>query len=280
MKNRVYTLTEKSRISSHKVNQDRYLFSEYVFNEDIPIRLLIVADGMGGLEDGEKAAANAVKGFSKAFYENAVELYLEAEMEGFSLAYFIDRAEVLIKKAIQAANKEVCKNNSVLRPTGTTISVVCIIGSYAVSANVGDSPIYFYRSKTRNLKLVSTLQTQAELDVEAGICERYSQKYYEKEHIIYNNLGLYSELAEEDICCCKIGCLEQGDCFLIGSDGAFGRMQDIEILELLEECIDEDEGFMLQQLFELARMDKNDDQTAIFYIVAEENDEKENYSYL
>lgn len=280
MKNRIYTLTEKSKISSHKINQDRYLFSEYVFNEDIPIRLLLVADGMGGLEDGEKAAGNAVKGFLKAFYEKTVELYLESEMDCFSVAYFIDKVEELIKKAIQEANKEVCKNNSIFRPTGTTISVVCIVGSYAVSANVGDSPVYFYRSKTRSLKLVSTLQTQAELDVEEGICERYSQKYYEKEHIIYNNLGQYSELAEEDICCCKIGHLEQGDCFLIGSDGAFGRMQDIEILELLEECIDEEEGFMLHQLFELARMDKNDDQTAIFYIVAEENDEVETYTKL
>lgn len=268
MKNRVYTLTEKSRVSSHKVNQDRYLFSEYIFNEDIPIRLAIVADGMGGLEDGEKAAANAVKGFLRAFYEQTAEMYLDSEMDEFSMVYFADKMEEIIKSAICAGNKEVCKNSSVLRPTGTTLSVVCIVEDYAVAANVGDSPIYFYRAKEKKLKLVSKLQTQAELDVEAGIYKRYSQKYYEREHIIYNSLGQYSEL--EDIYSYKIGRLELGDCFLIGSDGAFGRLKNVEILELMEICTGESEGFLLPQLFGQARMDKNDDQTAIFYVVSEE----------
>ena len=271
MKYRIYTRTEKSRDASHEINQDRYLFSQYVFNEDGQINLLLVADGMGGLEDGEKSSQNALKGFAKYFYEKAADLYLNAQMDGFSISYFAKDAERIIKDAICAANETVCKNADEFKQTGTTISVVCIIGKYAITANVGDSPIYFYRSKTKSMSLVSTLQTQAEEDVKAGCYERYSADYYRNDHILRQCLGQYSKLNEEDICCQKIGRLETGDKFLLGSDGAFGKIMEEDIFELLDECSSiEEEEYVLPLLFNRARIGKKDDQTALFYVVAEE----------
>lgn len=269
MKYRVYTQTEKSTARNHVVNEDRYLFTEYIFNEDKPIHLLIVADGMGGLEDGEQASMNAVRGFSKAFYEKVVDVYMCGHMESFSLSYFADKVEWAVREAMHSANAEVLKNSDVLKPSGATISVVCIIDRCAVCANIGDSPIYFYRSKKRKLKLVSKLQTQAELDVEAGVYERYSSSYYAKDNILYHSLGQYSKMDEEDIYTYQIGGLQKGDIFLVGSDGAFGRIQEYELLELLEDCSEDDEEFILEELFDMARMDKNDDQTAIFYVVGD-----------
>lgn len=271
MKYRIYMETEKARSVYHKVNQDRMLFSRYSFMEDKEIRLLVVADGMGGLENGEKASSDAVKGFVKAFYEKMAETYISMKIDCFSASYFAEEMEEVVREAIAFANKEVCEQADPLVETGTTISVVCIVDDYAIVANVGDSPIYFYRAKKNKLELVSKLHTQAELDVEAGLYERYSMEYYENDHRIYSSLGQYMSLNEEYINSQIIGYLEEGDLFLIGSDGAFGALLNMEILELITMHSDEeDEIFLLPRLFDRAILDKDDDQTAILYIISEE----------
>lgn len=264
---RIYSRSEKSR--NHPVNEDRYLFTEFTFMEDQKIRVLVIADGMGGLSDGEIAAGNAVLGFSKACFEKMAETYLHADAESFSMINFADRLEEIVREAIVKANHAVCKGADPYAATGTTISVVCMTGSYAVTANVGDSPVYLYRGRSRELKLVSKLHNKAELDVSSGRYERYSAQYYENDNIVYHSLGEHTQLSPEEISSCVIGRLEAGDMFLIGSDGAFGRMQESEIQQLLDGCRKEEEGFLLIHLFKAARMDKEDDQTAMLYVVNE-----------
>ena len=271
MKYKIYMQTKKSWDPFHEVNEDSYMFTEYSFMEDKKIRVMVVADGMGGYEDGEKASANAVQGFLKAFYEKMLDMYMNhGNVEKFSATYFADRMIDLIKEAICAANREVCEKAERFKKTGTTLSVVCVLEGYAVVANVGDSPVYFYRSNEDCFKLVSTLQTQAEKEVEEGRYERYSPEYYANEHRIYNCIGLYEELDKQKICSYVIGQLEKGDMFLAGSDGAFGRMRDEEIKELLTNCSEDERDFVLTRLFSEARIDKYDDQTAFLYVITEE----------
>lgn len=269
---RIYTRTEKSVSFRHRVNEDRHLFAEFSFMEDEKIGLLLVADGMGGLSDGDQAAQNAVLRFSGAFYERLAETYVAENMEGFSMSYFADRMEEIMRASMEAANREVCEKAQACIETGTTLSAVAIAGRYAVAANVGDSPVYLYRAGTRELKLVSRLQTKAQLDVEAGKYQPYSADYYENDHYLYLSLGAHSMLDEEDIYVNIIGGLENGDMFLLGSDGAFGRLLECEIQELLEEQPLEQERLILPRLFALARADRADDQTAILYVVCGEEE--------
>lgn len=266
---RVYTRTEKSRISSHIRNEDNYFFSEFRFMEDSAIHVLAVADGMGGLKDGDKTSRNAISGFLKTFYDKIVDVYIRQDVENFSMDYSADKMTEIVKKSVKAANAEVCKNAASHGETGTTLSVVCIVNGYAVVANVGDSPIFLYRAKTRELRLVSQLQTRAELEVEAGKYTRYSSEYYANDRYLYNSMGEYSELDDENICISVIGRLAKNDMLLVGSDGAFGRLQAVEILELVDGCTEDEEDFILPQLFSLARMDKQDDQTGILYVVGD-----------
>ena len=269
---RIHTNTMKSFVPSHKVNEDRYLFTEFSFMEDKKIRLMIIADGMGGLEDGQIAAQNGVTGFVEAFYQEIMNCYMDTDMDGFSLKYAVHDVEDAMIRALQSANDRVCENADYMKPTGSTLSAVCIFEDFAIVINVGDSPVYFYRDAKKQMKLVSVLQTKAEQDVFKGLYERYSEEYYANDHRIYCSLGQYGDLAPEDICVTSIGKLKPGDLFLLGSDGAFGRMSEAEIKELLEYCADGAEGFILAKLFDRAREDKYDDQTAILYICAEEKE--------
>lgn len=264
---RVFSRTEKSREFDHKVNEDHFLFTEYAYMNDERIKVLVVCDGMGGLSNGEQASSDAVRAFMDSFHKQLTAQYLNTEEQYFSICYYADRLEKMVCDAIKEANREVLERKEEYTRTGTTISVVAIMEEYAIIANVGDSPVYYYQNETEELQLVSKLHTRAEQDAEAGRYKRYSQEYYQNDHIIYKSLGSYEELLDEDIYVKTMGHLKEGDCFLIGSDGAFGRMKEIEIKELM--CETKDTVF-LQNLFAEARRDKDDDQTAIFYKICEE----------
>lgn len=99
--------------------------------------------------------------------------------------------------------------------------------------------------------------------MEAGLYSRYSDEYYDNEHIVCHILGEYTRLDSDAIYCRRVGNLEPGDMVLVGSDGAFGRMMEDEIQQFLEE---ENTDFVLEDIFERARQDKNDDQTAILCV--------------
>lgn len=263
-KYRIFKRTEKSEDMYHEINEDHYMLAEYCLMNDEKLTLMVVADGMGGLEAGEKASYYAIKGFMQSVYNNILEVYLKNDSENFSLTHYADKLKSIILTAIMEANKTVCDNADPFVDTGTTLSVIAVLGGFAVVANTGDSPVYYYRRETDEFLMVSKLHTKAEQDVEAGKYTRFSEEYYKNAHIIYKSLGYKGCLMEDDIYVKVIGYIRSGDMFLIGSDGAFGRMSDNEILNIMNQ---DNEYQILKNLFARAKEDKNDDQTAIFYKV-------------
>lgn len=270
MNYRLYKDTEKATEEITRVNEDRYMFSEFSFMGDKKIRLVIIADGMGGLSDGAKAAEDAIWGFAGSFYPRIMNRYAESDMKNYSLKYAVSDIEDAVIEAMKEANRNVCRNTMPYAHAGTTLSVVCIVDDCAVMANVGDSPIYYYNKKGRKLSLISQLQTKAEQDAMAGAYEKFSDEYYMNDNILYSYMGQYSELEADDIYLASVGNLTDGDIILAGSDGCFGRIKNNVVKGLIEDVSREEEEFVLCQLFDLARLDGNDDQTAIMYIVEEE----------
>ena len=118
------------------------------------------------------------------------------------------------------------------------------------------------------MKLMSKLQTVAEQAAKEGAYERYSTEYYRNDHILYCSLGQYDKILDDDIYVGAIGNLKRGDAILTGSDGCFGHMNEKILGRIMNECNVEEEGFLLNQIFSLARMDNDDDQTA-FLCIAE-----------
>ncbi|MCL4876112.1 MAG: Stp1/IreP family PP2C-type Ser/Thr phosphatase [Anaerolineae bacterium] len=97
--------------------------------------LFVVADGMGGHHDGEKASSLAARVVAR---HTSSEIYLPMLKNEESDADRPTIAEVL-RQAIQKANEEV----SVTVPEGgTTVTAVAIIGDLAYIAHVGDSRAY------------------------------------------------------------------------------------------------------------------------------------------
>lgn len=116
---KIYSRTEKSKDPIHSVNEDSYLYTDYCFMNDEHMRVLTVADGMGGLTDGAGASFHAVSGFTKAVHGELAECYLKSDKDNFSIAFYADRLEAMLRSAFCMANREVCRNAPPMTETGT-----------------------------------------------------------------------------------------------------------------------------------------------------------------
>lgn len=101
-------------------------------NERPDFGLFIVADGMGGYQDGEKASALAAQTV-------AVEVLSRIFMPLLSASENQEPLTETLTKAIEKANAEVLKH---VPDGGTTVTVAVIIGDLAYIAHVGDSRMY------------------------------------------------------------------------------------------------------------------------------------------
>lgn len=211
-------------------NQDNYLVcrggsirwrsgeSEEVLDTvDRPEVLLAVADGMGGHEDGEIAAAAAVQALSR-IYARPLPDSPEAE-----LREFLHEAHARVRERVQQ-NGEV--------KMGTTLTVAWLVGDRVHWAHVGDSRLYHWRAD--RITRISRDQTREEF---ANRDRRPvpSHPRYLAQNFIFGSRGLGNDAALRIDRGLDTGSftLRPGDRLLLSSDGLHGRLDDAQIGDTL-----------------------------------------------
>ena len=161
-------------------------------------RLLGVFDGMGGYAAGERASYLAVE---------AVNEFAGAQIQNLP-------ADVLLMELCRLANERVCEE--MLRGDnariGTTASMLHFCQDRYTVCNVGDSPIYLFRG--------GVLRCIHQEHSEKANYERITGKPAppNKKFRLTQNIGIFAdEMLIEPYCHTDI--LQDGDCFLICSDG-------------------------------------------------------------
>ncbi len=204
-------------------NQDAVLsfFSVSRSVEDRPdFGLFIVADGMGGHDNGEKASAIASR--TLATYVTQ-KIYLPMLMNKTDLEDRPPITEALIE-GVQKANEDVIAN---VPGGGTTMTTVVVVGDLAYIGHVGDTRTYIITKEgmeqiTRDHSLVQRLKELDQLTDEEMI--DHPQRNY-----LYRALG-QSENLEVDSMTRR---LQAGSRMLICSDGLWGYASEAEILEVV-----------------------------------------------
>lgn len=207
-----------------RTNNEDSVFSFFATNrsaEGIPdFGLFIVADGMGGHSEGERASAIAVRTVANYILR---EIYLP-------LINHEDRdapiAEV-ITSAIQRANEAVVKE---LEDGGTTVSAAVLIGDLAYIGHVGDSRVYMInRGKIERVtRDHSWVQRLIELDqLTLDEASEHPQK-----NLLYRALG-QSDTLEVDTLMRR---LAPNARMLICSDGLWNQVSDAAILETINKA--------------------------------------------
>ncbi|HYK01160.1 MAG TPA: Stp1/IreP family PP2C-type Ser/Thr phosphatase [Thermoanaerobaculia bacterium] len=194
-------------------------------------RLLVVADGMGGHRGG--ATASRIAG------ETVKAQFLGSET--------VDIATSL-REALARANARIyseAQSNPDLRGMGTTTSALAVRGEHGWLAHVGDSRIYLVRGDTiRQLtedhSLVATM-------VREGLLTPQEAEVHPRRNVLQRSMGVADDV-EIDVR--GPFQLQEGDTFILCSDGLHGLVKEQELKEIAQGTIDEAADEFLRKALE------------------------------
>lgn len=201
---------------AREMNQDYY----YISGPQDPIKIYILADGMGGYNGGEIA--------SKLATTTALS-YITSNFEDTPK----EREDILklIKSAMEYANMvvyEKSKEQKELEGMGTTLEICLIYNNKLYLGHVGDSRIYrlrreFFRKLTHDHSYVQKL-------VKDGTITEEEASHHPKKNMLMKALGC-TAFVEPDV---TVKGFIKDDIILICSDGLTNMVEEQEIYNILK----------------------------------------------
>ncbi len=207
------------------INQDSFL-------ADNQLKLYVVADGMGGHVGGEIASSICVKEIHSYIQQAITPEYSQYIRSAKNQE--LPKTDIA-QKLITAINNASCKiyekalEQPQLKGMGTTASVLFIHDDIGYVAHVGDSRIYLVRAGF--IYQITSDHSFVNEQVKAGILTEEEAKHHQARNIITRSVG-YQEEEEVDT---KWLQLEEGDLFVMCSDGLHGKVADEEISKMVVE---------------------------------------------
>ena len=174
-----------------------------------------VADGMGGHLAGEVASRMAIEAVQRMAREN--------ERPGIAA----------LREAVACAHETIlahAQDHIECAGMGTTLSVLWLGENYAYIAHVGDSRIY--RLREGSLTQITQDHSLVEELVRAGLITREQARTHPRRNIITRALGTHGE-NEPDLLVTDV---QDGDVFLLCTDGLTGMVPDDKIERTLRDC--------------------------------------------
>jgi PPM family protein phosphatase len=194
-------------------NQDSALLTRP--EEEHGSRLLIVADGMGGHRGGATASKLAV--------ETIRQQYLNSTAEDIPSA---------LRESLTQANARIfaeAQSNPDLRGMGTTTSALVVRDNRGWFAHVGDSRIYLIR-KGQIRQLTDDHSLVASM-VREGLLTSQEAENHPRRNVLQRSIGVSPEV-EIDIR--GPVDLEEGDTFVLCSDGLHGLLKEEELKDVAQ----------------------------------------------
>ena len=197
-------------------NEDSFLFEQFE-----KLNILILADGVGGHEDGEIAsgyAVNIVMEYIKSnykLYSDYLHLLVDAFCEANKVIY-----EINLEK-----NSE--ENKISNRLMGTTLEVLLFDGDVLYFGHVGDSRIYI---KDDNFILLTKDHSLVQYLYSSGALTEEEVKNYNDKNSILRAIGMEKHV-EVDVSSVRI---KPKDIILVCSDGLTNELDDDKISEMLD----------------------------------------------
>lgn len=232
-------------------NEDSFLINA-------SLGLYLVADGMGGHAGGEVASRLTVEVVERELaklHETAPEIF-RGEAPNGALRSALERA-------VKEASREVFERSAadpLLHGMGTTLSGILLHGGSAWIAHVGDSRVYLLRDG--RITLLTEDHSLVQEQMKAGILTPEEARHSHLRNIITRSVGFEAsvpvDIREEPI--------QEGDLFLLCSDGLSNLVEDDEILEFAESQPPE---LLPSTLIELANARGGDDNITALVVVIE-----------
>ncbi len=189
--------------------------------------LMVVADGMGGMDDGAVASSMVTAKLPALYFESKV----------------INPVESLVQ-AVAETNRKVYELGGTMRPgggMGSTVAACVIVNESLIVVNVGDSRVYLlHSSRLRQLsrdhsmrkEFFSPLRTSDAMNLNHVLTQAIGPQPTVKPHV-------------------SIARIAQDDIVLLCSDGMTSSLSDSEIKEVLTAaCFNEIPSALLAQVYD------------------------------
>lgn len=178
--------------------------------------LMVVADGMGGMNAGEVASQIAIDTTKSVFSPNSITDAIVATPQS---------RQRFLEKAIKTADKNIKQDahqNSLHEGMGSTIIIAWLYGDELSISWCGDSRAYLFNDKF-GIRLITQDHSYVQELVNKGLLT-YDQTFdHPQNNIITSSLGDPTKEARPESKTLKVG---KGDIILICSDGLSGVLRD------------------------------------------------------
>jgi serine/threonine protein phosphatase PrpC len=186
-------------------------------NEDACLELVArgiwaVADGMGGHAAGDYASQSIVETLARL-------------PEPASLGEAVSAVRDSLQRVNARLTEEARKRRE--QVIGSTVVVLLAFGSHAVVVWAGDSRLYRYRPD--GLQQLTRDHSQVEELVAQGLITRQQAQRYPGSNVITRAVGVMDPLELDS----EMFDVQEGDIFLLCSDGLYNEVSDNEIREAL-----------------------------------------------
>jgi protein phosphatase len=191
--------------------------------------LVVVADGMGGMEAGEVASGAAL---NTIITTGSSAVPVPAGQD----AALLDPV-ALIRAAAPAVHA-----SGQGRQMGTTVTVAAVQNGQLSLGHVGDTRAYLLRDGT--LRQLTTDHSLVAAMVASGVLTREQARGHPDSNKVLRSLGSQRELPDgyvddlTTVCGERSMELRAGDWLLLCSDGIWGTVEDDRIREVLSEAVD------------------------------------------
>lgn len=192
--------------------------------------LMVVADGMGGMNAGEKASELIKAGMLQAFAKVPHSVPGDSQR----MAAFLCQA---IADSDQSV-KEYARDHRETRGMGSTIVALWLYGGMAVCAWVGDSRIYRFNA-ANGLTRLSHDHSYVQSLVDSGRLPAHMAHDHPDSNIITRSLGDNQQPAKPQT---QIYRVYDGDEFLLCSDGLCGLLTDQDIEKAMRAHVGSSKG--------------------------------------
>lgn len=233
----VFNLAAKCDAAGRSQNQDNYWVCPDLTKWNAPVdkivgtdedvelsdkgALLVVADGMGGMNAGEVASKLVIEGVKKKF-SNIPDSILtnESEIQKFIYDAIVESDELI---------KKFAKDHKDAEGLGSTIVLLWLLNGRAFCGWCGDSRIYRFNPNNELVRLSHDHSYVQSLVDEGKITEEEAFEHPDG-NIISKALGDNGNKAEPELYTYDV---YQRDVFMLCSDGLCGLLQDNEINDVI-----------------------------------------------
>lgn len=196
-----------------------------------PFGLFVVADGMGGHHDGERASMVAAHSIARYVIHEIYLPFLEGRQPDANQKTIPE----VLANAMDAANEAV---NAEVPEGGTTVTCAVVRGDLAYFAHVGDSRAYLITDDRQNMELITRDHSLVKRLEELGQLTPEEAEVDPRRNMLYRAIG-QGDTLEVDAATRR---LPPSASLLFCSDGLWNVVNDEHILQILRESPDPQES--------------------------------------